>query len=1227
MCEHWSQRQTDIYRGLSDIGAEIAGFFKAALQNYYNTELSNRAYMAAHAAREIDGAIRNILAPDASTKSSEGLVKSVMLALNADKDIALANDWINVSKKLNKYAHRHGGWKKPRTFDEFKYVWEAYELVLMRLIGSFYKMTERIDRLLGMTSINEASSGTLLNLLRLPIYEHYVFSRLDNLCWFFSLKEFHAFNPSEIRFGHNDEAAFWEPLKFLERVSVHVKDKPVQNKTYATELIRIIGDIFRVSRERLASVGKPINHMRIWWFCIKIITNIPNDLIKNELPTDTFRRWLSELSNTREANDLAMHEISEKLLRKFLEDESTIEYAEIVIDVITGIIENPRPRKLLGDKDVLLVMDSYWLLKAFDGIEGQVAKLCSENTIYGLADRLRAALEYARIECHSNLDIDGECYQIRLERAPLEGCGPGEISFDPSRYECVVGQYSKGQLDDVKGKGDEFALHYEKPNRELKRFPVEGASKEGASASIKKGLPEKIKWHKAERFTETLDSIFNGLSDDFSHIWFKPLTGKGIEDHLDSKEALTAIFRDVLLARCDVRRSETKGVLKSLFSDRYRFPLFKRLALLGINRYWQDYKKLFQQFIDGDRNVLRSSEWEVELHELLRDHCMDLSNQQKKRLIELIDDIPDHYREKGPRYEARWRYEWLSPLKDCPDFAKSYDDARKGAEITEEAPYEPGRDLIRGGFVGHKSPLSVEEVLSVSIPELVIKLKEFKGADEWGILEGKPDREGLADVLQSAAKTNPGRFVDAIEEFSEVPYIYVWRLIRGLDEAWKEKKDFNWNAVFEFSLKYLGKKNFLEEALKDHGDDSGGGKYIGFIDALADLIGSGSRDDKHAFDPAFFPQADAIFDAIHPFLKGEKNPDTQRDALTYSMNTTLGRTVEAFIVYSLRVARTDKKEGTDRCAQWGTKNYDRYFDKGIEAYVWLGRYLPKMRFIDKEYVEGKIGEFAGRPTDDYEWRMFMEGYLSGAYVYDDVYALMRRHYAKAIQDVVFDEAIDKRLVEHIAIGYLREHEALEDITNSLFRKMLDGATTPEKRRRWLTVAGYFWSISDRTLRKKEAGQDAQAPNQKIVERIKEFWEWAYEERERVEALLGDDYADFLGKMADLTIYLGRLDADSGPWLLLSAPYAGRNRMTICLVKYLTKFEDDESLRWIGKIYVKMLESTTPTFRKEDIECIVRRLYKLGAKEFTVKDDADTICNTYGRRGEHFLRDLFNEYNP
>ena len=120
--------------------------------------------------------------------------------------------------------------------------------------------------------------------------------------------------------------------------------------------------------------------------------------------------------------------------------------------------------------------------------------------------------------------------------------------------------------------------------------------------------------------------------------------------------------------------------------------------------------------------------------------------------------------------------------------------------------------------------------------------------------------------------------------------------------------------------------------------------------------------------------------------------------------------------------------------------------------------------------------------------------------------------------------------------------------------------------------------------------------------------------------LGDGYSSFLSKMSALTSVLGKIDNENEKWLLLSAPFIDIEKNSSFVLERFTKFEDAESIARIGKIFLKILENTTPGFDEVHIKQIVERMYKNGSRE-----DADAICNTYGRRGIHFLRLLWEEF--
>ena len=84
----------------------------------------------------------------------------------------------------------------------------------------------------------------------------------------------------------------------------------------------------------------------------------------------------------------------------------------------------------------------------------------------------------------------------------------------------------------------------------------------------------------------------------------------------------------------------------------------------------------------------------------------------------------------------------------------------------------------------------------------------------------------------------------------------------------------------------------------------------------------------------------------------------------------------------------------------------------------------------------------------------------------------------------------------------------------------------------------------------------------IVKKILDFWKWTFEQRDAIKGKLEDVYPTLLCNLAELTI---------------------------------------------------------PTFKQEDIITIVQRLFDGDNED---QENAREICNTYGRRGVHFLKELY-----
>jgi len=1223
MKDNWTQRQKNIYDGLSSIGKEIAGFYEAGLKLYYDN-FPNGSNFLMHAAREIDGGLRDILAVDFDPEKDEEekLKKSILFSLGITQFECFSGEWYSVSKKLHKFAHRQGAWKSPRDMSEVREIWIDYEGVLEKLVGSYYPIIERIEHIGKLKTLEGGPFEVLCNILSIPFYSKYFFRKENNINWVPLLKKKLYFAPVNLEFDKQGNALFWDVLFYLEKVSQRISDNP----QYGNELIGIVNDLVQFSLNK-----KHINSYHIWWYCVKILNNLPTVVIKATLKVENFKVWLSVWTDSSLGGDLAISDIGKDLLPKFLQDDfgSDYSYAEAIVDAITAIKIGTKPYSFSRREDIVLNWGKYWVLDAFKRNAALIGQKCFRNLIFRIADKLKVVLEYEHQDYGIDLNIDEDVYRVHVSRVPKDSAEIKGISFKDTEYKFTVGKFSSEELKDKDSEKNPWVSRNLEPKDKTIEFSLSVLTEDSFIPEVKKKLPEGIIWESAADFKTKFTIMYKWFQVDYSQIWCRSLAGGEKRDTYSStKEILTVILRDIILAKCEKNSADGLEVLKEFLTDKYRFPIFKRFVLLCLDKYWEKYPGLLEEFFNVVPKPLEGSDLEVELQSLLKDHNLSFSPEFNEKLLTLIKQPPEFPFEEKDRREIApywWKFRWLSPLRENPLFSSLYEETKQKVQPKDGKPYEPERSsTFKGGIVVHKSPIAKEDLLSKTIPEIIEFLSGFKGADFFhGAFQGEPDKEGLATVLQEAVKENPKKFTDELPKFKSVGNYYLCHIIRGLEAAWNTEKPLEWGIILNFIFDYFNrnKDTIIKEATEGQEGNTNKGRYLRIVEAIVELISDGSKDDARAFAPDYFDKVEQIFDSIIPLLKGEEHPSIDSaGAVTYALNTALGRVVMAYVTFSLRVARIKKEKKKD----WGKEKFEIFLSKGADGFVWFGFYLPQMKYLDKEYTEGKIKDFAQKDPSDFGWQMFMEGYLTGSQIYADLYELMRSNYKKTIQSTVFKGRVDDRLVEHICVGYLYLNESLTD-TKSLFWKLLNESDKPETRGRWKDVARFFWRKS-KQWEKEEKSEESEEKLIDIQKKIMDFWSWTVKEQNFVKSKLGEDYNSFLSQMAFLAVWLDKIDDSSEKLLMQSVPYVDIEHSASFFIEYLTKFEDSDSIKRIGKILKKVLEISTPMFEDEKITLLVERLYELGKTDPQVKTDANEICNTYGRRGAHFLRETFFKNN-
>ncbi len=674
----------------------------------------------------------------------------------------------------------------------------------------------------------------------------------------------------------------------------------------------------------------------------------------------------------------------------------------------------------------------------------------------------------------------------------------------------------------------------------------------------------------------------------FNNIWIPT-----IEDHPQTNfpnryECLLVHFvRDMFqLSEPQKIKEEIENLLKE------EHPIFKRIAIHIINYHYKDLNELFWQW---EGNPLEDELLKHELYELFKNNCSDFTKEQIYKVLKWIESknyyIPEEIKDKDQvnKIIDYQKKEWLSALLETKnaDILSSYEKYNKINPVQLD---HPGFVFWMGTKVGYESSVAKDELLIKTNEEIA---EYFKNTKE------QLDIEGLSDSFKNCVLENPEKFTNNIKPFLNVPRIYQHALLWGLSEAWRLKKDINWQVVFDFIKYLITPDDFWNE-------ENRGFNYRNWIISLiAELIEEGTKDDNRAFSPEFLPVAKNIL-----LILLEKNisdlPD-MNDLVTSVLNSTKGKIFSAMVNYSLRYARLYKRENEERweksIKEEFTKRLNRKIESSLEFSVILGEYLTNLYFLDKKWVIDNINRIF--PTDnDIHWKATFTGYLFySSRVYKDIYFLLREngHYAKAIKTEFNKPYITERLVQHICIGFLENWEKLEDEESIIFQLIEN-----KNINQLLEIVNFFWLLRNKLT-------------DNIKSKVKPLWKKLYELTEKNEKI--QEYEKLLSNLSKWLCLIDEIDDEIYVWLKISAKYVDMGFDIHFFIENLMQHVL-KTPKKVGEIYLEMLNANIyPDYNQEHIQKIVRLLYDNQEKEI-----ADRICNLYGEQGYWFLKDIYNKYN-
>jgi hypothetical protein len=687
-----------------------------------------------------------------------------------------------------------------------------------------------------------------------------------------------------------------------------------------------------------------------------------------------------------------------------------------------------------------------------------------------------------------------------------------------------------------------------------------------------------------------LKKIEQIVADDpsqFHNIWLPTLKENSeFEERYDHQ-----IIFFIMKAFKQLDQELIKEKTKELLSKDH--PIFKRIALAIIDNNYSAFKELFWQ---SEENPLAEYQIQHEVYDLFSNHCTEFSNTEIDKIVEWID--APIYHEEGiegnerEKYLAYCKKEWLSSLlqSNNPIVKTLFD---KYNSINPAVISHPGRSFVVESFSGLTSPLSSDELMKKTNSELVEFLNNYRD-EMFG--QSRISTHSLGDIFRQCIIENPQKFTEDLNPFLGLHRVYQYELFLGLSEAWRKDKKFRWVGLIQFINSIIASEDFWKDSHQE--GESNYSQWI--IGCIANLLEEGTQKDTHVLELELLPEVEKILIVLAKRTESDLYPSG--DLVNSVLNSNKGKIYLAMINYSLCYGRNYRKNENVRWPEAIKKEFEErlnpIFEPTVEYSVTLGRSLPNLCYLDKEWVRANINKVFSQ-DDDVHWNAAFTSYLFHSNVYKNLYVMLKEngHYTKAITTEFKDPHINEHLVQHICIGYLEGFERLDD-DKSLIVQLLNQWNSkqiieiirflrwfgkkgdPEKRPLILPLWGVFMS---------KISQDP-------------------------------DNADNIAILSELNDWISLVDELSNEiceWLKISAKYI--KSYDLEFIEQLVRHTDLKP-KCCSEILIIIIESGHYfEYQKEKIIELVTKFY-----EKNEKINADTICNLYLQVGFDFLKPTYEK---
>ena len=652
------------------------------------------------------------------------------------------------------------------------------------------------------------------------------------------------------------------------------------------------------------------------------------------------------------------------------------------------------------------------------------------------------------------------------------------------------------------------------------------------------------------------------------------------------------ICRMFRLASPDTIAETVKSLLKEGVAAEHDYQdgkgspaIFGRIALNAITHHYDDLKELFWEW---EGNPLEAYKLKPQLYQLIQTHCRKFDESEIEQILHWIES-KQYYKVVEKEVAAVYKREWLTAIMETRNekVSAAY---QKYEQINPVKIESPG--LSRSIKIGSEevNVMTGAKLSEMSNTEIAQYLNDFQEEEYWA--------HRLVETLRECVKANPQRFTDALQPFREVRNCYQHSILSGLLNAWRDKREFDWRALFEFIHQILSAEQFWTE----HSEELLNYKNR-IISTTADLVSEGTSDDKHAFEAQLLPIAEKILMIL--VEKAEPSASTPKDFRFIALDSVMSSVFSAMVHYALRYARINNIKQGSRWPQTiredFTKRLDRSVAPSFEFFFTLGNYLPNLLYLDKEWVVGNINRIFSQ-QDESHWEAAFSGYIARSLISEYLYSLLKKHghYQKALNTDFADRGILSGLIKHVCTGWIEDNETFNDKTSLIYQLI-----NSDNPRLLSEMVHFFWKQQDDT-------------SDKVKPKVRQAWRTLIEviSPKSSEA----EYQEILSSLSGWLELIDRIDMEALQWLTLSAKYVKRGFDSASFAEALRKHVS-QTPREVGMLYLEMLNNKVYLdYDPTDIQETIHILYNQGYKE-----EADEICDLYAAAGFDFLRSLYEEY--